>query len=74
MKTLLEHFKSKSALAKVLGIKPQAVYVACARGSIPASWLPTLIKCGFSLSSLSSMPLSKTGADLISAMRNVESS
>lgn len=72
MNTLLTHFKNKSALAKVLGIKPQAVYVACARGRIPASWLPKLIKHGLTLSTLASMPLSKNGAAIISAMRNVE--
>jgi len=72
VEALLAHFKNKAALAKVLGIKPQAVHLACARGRVPTSWLPKLIKQGISISVLSSLPLSRNGSELISVMKNME--
>lgn len=70
MNALLDRFKTKAALAKVLNVTPPAVHRAFKRNVVPATWVPTLLKQGLSQSDISALPLDPTAADILAAIAN----
>lgn len=68
MDALLNRFKTKAALAKVLNVTPPAVYRAFKKNVVPATWVPKLLKQGMSQYDISSLPLDATAADILDAV------
>ena len=67
METLLKVFGTKAAIAKALNIRPEGVYNAFRRGTVPTSWLPTLKQKGLTKAQLMSLPLDEMGRKIVSA-------
>lgn len=68
MNELISIFKTKAGLARALGVSGPAVCRAFTRNEIPATWVPKLIQKGISVDQLSKLPISKTAADILSAI------
>lgn len=69
MNALLERFQTKTALAKALDITPQAVVRAFTHEVVPATWVPKLLKLGWSQVEISALPLADRAADILSALQ-----
>lgn len=54
---LSKYFKNPTALAKALGISPQAVFNALHKKTIPSTWVRKLIKHGVCQSDLDNLPI-----------------
>lgn len=70
MNTLLERFKTKTALAKALQVTRPAVVKAFRIGVVPSTWVPKLLKQGLSQEEIAALPLAERASNILLALKH----